>query len=104
QKGAGRWVVSVDGGVALAEVSDEERAAEDAERGGRNGDTPRRVERAVVNAEGRIANAIGIEPPDESIADSVFGVTAGSDFRINNIDRAANVLNVIRVEGIARRG
>ena len=48
---ARRGIVGVDAGTTFAEVADEERAAENAERRGREDDAPRRVERPVVDAE-----------------------------------------------------
>src|SRR5215207_617299 len=79
---AGRRVEGVDGGVALAEVADEERAAEDAEGGGRECDAPRRVERAVVDAEGQVAHAVGVEAADEAVADSLLVEPARPDFGV----------------------
>src|SRR5262249_5026210 len=66
QNGASRGVVGVDRRVALAEVADEECASEDAETRGRNCQTPGRVELAVVDAEGWVANSVGVEFTNET--------------------------------------
>ena len=104
EEGAGGRVVGMDAGIAFAEVADEQRAAEDAEGGRRQRDAPRRIERAVVDAERQVANAVGIEPAHEAVADAfLIESRHGINFRVGDVERAANGLNVEWVIGVSHR-
>src|SRR5882724_10748739 len=105
---AGRRIVGVDGRVPRAEIADDERAAEDAERCGREDDAPRRVECAVIDAEGQIAHTVGVEAADEAVPDT-FLVKAGHGvhLRIEDVERTAyglDVESVISVPHCCRDG
>ena len=105
EEGAGRGVEGVDARAALAEVADEERAAEDAERCGRDDEAPRRVERAaVVDGEQRVFDAVGVEPADEAVADALHVFPCNRvNLRVGDVERAADILDVEGVESVPHR-
>ena len=103
KEGAGSRVVGVNAGIAFTKVADEERAAEDAESGGREVDAPGRIERAVVDAEGQVADAVGVEPADEPVADAFLVKPARADLGIGDVERAADGLNVEGVVSVSQR-
>src|SRR4051794_12525242 len=64
---AGRRIEGVNARITFAEVADEQRVAENAEARGRNCNSPRRIERAVVDAKGQVADAVRVKAPDETV-------------------------------------
>jgi len=94
----------VDGGVALAEITNKQSAAKYSKRRRRERDAPGRIERTVVDAERQVADAVRIEPADEAVADALL---VFARYRVNlgvcDVERAADFLDVERVVGVRRR-
>src|ERR1041385_3134133 len=100
------------GGVALAEVANEERAAENAERGGRDCESPRCVELAgrgggdgvdAVDGETPVADAVGAEPADEAETHAILAASVHAHLGVRDV-QGEGAAEVRYVEGrVARR-
>ena len=96
EESACRLIEGVD--PAVAEVADEQRAGKRAEAGGRNRQTPGRIERAVGNQTTQEVT-VRIELANESIAWTRQVPTRGWIYlRIGDVESAGEVLDVVRRE------
>jgi len=97
-------VVSVNAGIALAEIANQQCAAENSETGCSECDTPRWVQSAIIDTKRQISNAIRIEPANEAVAHSFLVKPRHRiNLRIGDIQRATNRLDVERVIGVSHR-
>ena len=105
EEGAGRRVVGVDAGVALAEVADEQRAAEDAERWRARCVTPHGALSApLLIPKVRSRTPLALNRRTKPLPTPVLGRDPpGADLGVGDVERAADGLNVVGVVGVPRR-